>query len=151
MSTELTSEASTTTEPSAGRATRTLPGLMRYFLKLGSSGSAGPSRSSGTCNATSSNSGTGSPRPTREQDSRHYGAWCPDRRRGVPTAQVGKPAQLNNDGLSGFSANDWLAPTVSRVVLGIYGAARPRTDSQRYQRARAAATVIAFAVDVLTI
>src|SRR5213078_2063762 len=33
--------------------------------------------------------------------------------------------QLNDDGLSGFSANDWLAPTVTYVVLGVYGALRP--------------------------
>jgi hypothetical protein len=59
--------------------------------------------------------------------------------------------QLNNDGLSGFSATDWLAPTVTWVVLGIYGALRSPSDPRRYEQARAAATVIAFAVNVLTI
>ena len=59
--------------------------------------------------------------------------------------------QLNDDGLSGFSANDWLAPTVTYVVLGVYGAVRPPTEERRYQQARAAATAIALAVNVLTI
>ena len=59
--------------------------------------------------------------------------------------------QLNNDGLSGFSANDWLAPTVTYVVLGIYGAVRRPTEPRRYQQARAAATAIALAINVLTI
>jgi hypothetical protein len=59
--------------------------------------------------------------------------------------------QLNDDGLSGFSANDWLAPTVTYVVLGVYGALRPPTEERRYQQARAAATVIALAINVLTI
>ena len=59
--------------------------------------------------------------------------------------------QLNNDGLSGFSANDWLAPSVTWVVLGVYGAVRPPLETRRYQQARAGATVIAFAVNVLTI
>src|SRR5437763_6747637 len=59
--------------------------------------------------------------------------------------------QLNDDGLSGFSANDWLAPTVTYVVLGVYGAVRAPTEPTRYQQARAAATAIALAVNVLTI
>lgn len=59
--------------------------------------------------------------------------------------------QLNDDGLSGFSANDWLGPTVTYVVLGIYGAIRRPTETKRYQQARAAATAIALAVNVLTI
>ena len=59
--------------------------------------------------------------------------------------------QLNDDGLSGFSANDWLAPTVTYVVLGVYGAVRPPTEERRYQQARAAATAIVLAVNVVTI
>ena len=59
--------------------------------------------------------------------------------------------QLNNDGLQGFSANDWLAPTVTFVVLGIYGAVRPASEPRRYLQTAAAATVIAFAINVLTI
>jgi hypothetical protein len=59
--------------------------------------------------------------------------------------------QLNDDGLSGFSANDWLAPTVTYVVLGVYGAVRAPTEERRYQQARAAATMIALVIDVVTI
>jgi len=59
--------------------------------------------------------------------------------------------QLNNDGLSGFSANDWLAPTVTFVALGIYGAFRPPSEPRRYQQSAAAATIVALVVNVLTI
>jgi hypothetical protein len=59
--------------------------------------------------------------------------------------------QLNNDGLSGFSANDWLAPAVTWVFLGVYGVLRPPTEPRRYEQARAVATVIALAVNVFTI
>ena len=59
--------------------------------------------------------------------------------------------QLNDDGLQGFSANDWLAPTVTFVVLGVYGAFRAPSEPRRYEQARAVATVVAFAVNVVTI
>jgi hypothetical protein len=91
--------------------------------------------------------------------------WLRDEHRVLDTVAIGVLAvaavfllrksanmpQLNDDGLSGFSANDWLAPTVTWVVLGIYGALRYPTGPRRYDQARAAATVIAFAVNVLTI
>lgn len=59
--------------------------------------------------------------------------------------------QLNNDGLAGFSANDWLAPTVTFAVLAIYGAFRPPREPRRYQQIAAAAAITAFAVNVVTI
>jgi hypothetical protein len=59
--------------------------------------------------------------------------------------------QLNDDGLSGFSANDWLAPTVTFVALGVYGAFRRPSEPRRYQQSAAAATVVALVVNVLTI
>jgi putative ABC transport system ATP-binding protein len=59
--------------------------------------------------------------------------------------------QLNDDGLQGSSANDWLAPVVTLVMLGIYAALRPASEPRRYDQARAAPTVVAFAVNVLTI
>lgn len=59
--------------------------------------------------------------------------------------------QLNDDGLSGFSANDWLAPTVTWLVLGVYRALRPSGEPRRFEQSRAAATLIAFAVNVITI
>ncbi len=59
--------------------------------------------------------------------------------------------QLNDDGLQGFSANDWLAPVVVFVVLALYRAARAPADARLFDRAAAAATVIAFIVNVVTI
>ena len=59
--------------------------------------------------------------------------------------------QLNSDGLQGFSANDWLAPTVTFAVLGLYAAVRPANEPRRFQQARAAATAIAFVINVVTI
>jgi hypothetical protein len=59
--------------------------------------------------------------------------------------------QLNNDGLEGFSANDWLAPVVVFVILGLYGAVRSPAEGRRFEQTRAAATVVAFAINVITI
>jgi glucose uptake protein GlcU len=59
--------------------------------------------------------------------------------------------QLNNDGLNGYSANDWLAPTVTFVVLGLYGAFRPAEGTRRFEQSCAAATLIAFVINVVTI
>ena len=59
--------------------------------------------------------------------------------------------QLNNDGLSGYSANDWLAPVIVFVVLSIYADLIPPTDPHRFKQVRAAATIVAFAVNVITI
>src|SRR5438128_2432364 len=58
--------------------------------------------------------------------------------------------QLNEDGLSGFSANDWLAPVVTYVVLGCYGSFR-QANEVALGRARALAAVVALAVNVVTI
>jgi hypothetical protein len=60
-------------------------------------------------------------------------------------------SQLNNDGLQPFSANDLLAPTVTFVVLGLYAAFRKPSEPRRFEPARAAATLIAFAINVVTI
>lgn len=59
--------------------------------------------------------------------------------------------QLNHDGLSGYSANDWLAPVIVFVVLSIYSDLLPPTNPRRFRQVRAAATVVAFAVNVITI
>ena len=59
--------------------------------------------------------------------------------------------QLNSDGLQRFSANDWLAPVVTDVVLGLYAAVRATGDERRFAQARALAVVIALAVNVITI
>lgn len=59
--------------------------------------------------------------------------------------------QLNNDGISGYSANDWLAPVIVFVVLSIYADLIPPSDPRRFRQVRAAATIVAFAVNVITI
>jgi hypothetical protein len=58
---------------------------------------------------------------------------------------------LNNDGLQGFSANDWLAPTIVFVFLSLYERLRPPTDARGFGKALVAATVAAFGVNVITI
>lgn len=59
--------------------------------------------------------------------------------------------QLNNDGLSPFSANDWLAPMLTYVVLGMYATVRRPSNDRRFAQARALAVLAAFAVNVVTI
>jgi hypothetical protein len=59
--------------------------------------------------------------------------------------------QLNEDGLPGFSANDWAAPMLTCLVLAGYGDLRPSTDVVRYRRVRAIVAVLALAVNVITI
>jgi hypothetical protein len=59
--------------------------------------------------------------------------------------------QLNNDGLSPFSANDWLAPVLTYVVLGMYGSVRRPGNDRRFAQVRTLAVLAAFAVNVVTI
>jgi hypothetical protein len=59
--------------------------------------------------------------------------------------------QLNNDGLPPFSANDWLAPTLTYVVLGMYATVRPASNDRRFAQARALAVLGAFIVNVVAI
>jgi hypothetical protein len=59
--------------------------------------------------------------------------------------------QLNNDGLSPFSANDWLAPTLTYVVLGLYATVRRPGNDRRFHQTRAIAVLAAFVVNVVTI
>jgi hypothetical protein len=59
--------------------------------------------------------------------------------------------QLNDDGLPGFSANDWAAPVLAYVVLGGYADLRPPRDPARYKQLRALAGLICLAVNVITI
>ena len=59
--------------------------------------------------------------------------------------------QLNDDGLPGFSANDWAAPLLTYVVLRSYGDLRRRVDAGRYRQVCALAAVVALAVNVITI
>jgi len=59
--------------------------------------------------------------------------------------------QLNNDGIQGFSANDWLAPVIVFVILSVYADLFPPPDPRRFRQVRGAATLVAFVVNVVTI
>jgi hypothetical protein len=59
--------------------------------------------------------------------------------------------QLNNDGLAPFSANDWLAPMLTYVVLGMHASVRRPSNDRRFAQARALAVLAAFVVNVVTI
>lgn len=58
---------------------------------------------------------------------------------------------LNDDGLPGFSANDWAAPLLTYLFLSLYADLRPPADPRRYAQARALATLASLAVNVITI
>ena len=59
--------------------------------------------------------------------------------------------QLNSDGLPGLSANDWLAPVVTFVILGVFGGLVPPRHPARYAQVTGFATLVTFAVNVITI
>jgi hypothetical protein len=54
--------------------------------------------------------------------------------------------QLNDDGMPGFSANDWLCPIITYVALGLYAAVRPPADPARWGQTRALVTLTALIV-----
>ena len=58
---------------------------------------------------------------------------------------------LNDDGLPGFSANDCLAPAVTWVAVALYSDLRGQPPGAALRRTRAAAALLAFAVNVITI
>jgi hypothetical protein len=58
---------------------------------------------------------------------------------------------LNDDGLPGFSANDWAAPVLTFVFLSLYADLRVPADSDCYRQARALTALAALAVNVITI
>ena len=59
--------------------------------------------------------------------------------------------QLNDDGLPLFSANDWAAPALTYLVLSGYADLRPPADPARFRQVRALVTLVALAVNVITI
>jgi hypothetical protein len=59
--------------------------------------------------------------------------------------------QLNDDGLNGFSANDWAAPALAYLTLSVAGDLRPPPDPARYRQTRALAAVLALVINVVTI
>jgi hypothetical protein len=58
---------------------------------------------------------------------------------------------LNQDGISGFSANDWLAPVVVFVALSVFADLVGPMNHERFAQIRGLATISAFAVNVVTI
>jgi hypothetical protein len=60
-------------------------------------------------------------------------------------------ADIYSDGLPGFSANDWLAPVLTYLFLGLYADIRAPAQIRRYGQARALATLAALIVNVVTI
>jgi hypothetical protein len=58
---------------------------------------------------------------------------------------------LNDDGLPGFSANDWAAPALCYLFLAGYADLRPPAHPTRYRQTRALATVAALIINVATI
>lgn len=58
---------------------------------------------------------------------------------------------LNQDGISGFSANDWLAPVVVFVALSVFAGVMPPTGDRRFFQVRGLATIAVFAVNVVAI
>jgi hypothetical protein len=59
--------------------------------------------------------------------------------------------QLNDDGLPGFSANDWAAPAMTYLFLSGYADVRLPLDDRRYRQFRILATLGALVVNVITI
>ncbi|MBI4901372.1 MAG: hypothetical protein HY829_12970 [Actinobacteria bacterium] len=59
--------------------------------------------------------------------------------------------QLNDDGLSPFSANDWAAPALTYIVLSVYADLVPPADPARYRQAKALTTILALLINVITI
>jgi hypothetical protein len=59
--------------------------------------------------------------------------------------------QLNEDGLQGFSANDWAAPMLAYLVLIGYSDLRKPADVARYNQVRALAGLICLVINVVTI
>jgi hypothetical protein len=58
---------------------------------------------------------------------------------------------LNDDGLPGFSANDWAAPVLTYVFLSLFADLRAPTAPDRYRQVRALASLAALTINVITI
>ena len=59
--------------------------------------------------------------------------------------------QLNDDGLQGFSANDWAAPVITYVSLSAYADLRNPSAEGAFRQARALAAVACLVINVVTI
>ncbi len=59
--------------------------------------------------------------------------------------------QLNDDGLQGFSANDWAAPAIAYLSLSVYADLRKPSPEDAFRQVRAVAALAALAINVITI
>jgi hypothetical protein len=59
--------------------------------------------------------------------------------------------QLNDDGLQGFSANDWAAPVLVYLSLSVYADLRKPSPEAAFRQVRAVAALAALAINVVTI
>jgi hypothetical protein len=59
--------------------------------------------------------------------------------------------QLNDDGLQGFSANDWAAPVLAYVGLSVCADLRKPSPEDAFRQVRALAAVAALVINVVTI
>jgi hypothetical protein len=59
--------------------------------------------------------------------------------------------QLNDDGLQGFSANDWAAPAIAYLSLSVYADLRQPSPEAAFRQVRALAAVACLAINVITI
>jgi hypothetical protein len=64
---------------------------------------------------------------------------------------VANTGAFNNDGVSGFSPNDLLAPVVTYVLLAALPAIRPALRGSRFDQTRFFTTIAALAVNVIGI
>ena len=59
--------------------------------------------------------------------------------------------QLNDDGLPGFSANDWAAPVLAYLSLSVYADLRRPSPEAAFRQVRALAAVACLVINVVTI
>lgn len=59
--------------------------------------------------------------------------------------------QLNDDGLQGFSANDWAAPALAYLALSVYADLRKPRPEDAFRQVRALAALACLAINVITI
>jgi hypothetical protein len=59
--------------------------------------------------------------------------------------------QLNDDGLPGFSANDWAAPVLTYLSLSVYADLRKACRTDAFRVVRALAALACLVINVVTI
>jgi hypothetical protein len=59
--------------------------------------------------------------------------------------------QLNDDGLPGFSANDWAAPVLTYLSLSVYADLKKPCHAGAFREVRALAALACLVINVVTI